>query len=237
MRHTFFTRFGKLGFLLCALALALTACEEEEQEPTGLEVEEYEVEREEGQIEEAEVELEREEIDEIDRQAPDELSEALRDEEPAQPDQQAQPGEQPQEDQQQQDLASVFVDPGNFVGVRTSGTATVGDVVSDRGFWLTDGDNRIFAIVREDVPQQEMIDINEGQRIELTGIMMAPGDPDDITGALEPETKQLAEQQDSLLLASWRDIQILEEAEEGAVGGGPPEENQEQHEQHEDESD
>ncbi len=231
MRHILEGRLGMLGALLCALSLALVACEDEPEEPTGLEVEEREVEREDGQIEEAEVELEREEFEEIDRPADDELVEALRDDEQAADEQAADEqaadeqaaDEQAAADEQGEDLAAVFLAPVDYVGVPVSGEATVADVISDRGFWLTDGDNRIFAIVRE---YDERIHIEEGQRVEVTGTILAPADPTDVAGELEAETKRVAEQQDAMLTASWRDITILEEADDGAVGGGPDEQDE-----------
>lgn len=225
MRHAIQRKLAKLGVLICSILLGLAACEDQPDEPTGLEVEEREVERDDGQIEEAEIELEREELDDIDRPADEELVEALEKEEPeAQEDetaQQQQDQQQPEADEQEQDLTAVFAAPIDFVGLTASGEATVADVVTDRGFWLTgDDDNRLFAIVRE---YDERIDINEGQRIRVRGTLIAPGDPTDVAGPLDPETQRLAEEQDAFLVAHWRDIEILDEADDGAVGGGPDE--------------
>jgi hypothetical protein len=72
----------------------------------------------------------------------------------------------------QEELLPVIVivtNPAAYFNKTVSGTATVGEVVSDRGFWLRQDDRRIFAVIDE--PRPETKDLNEGQRVRVSGII------------------------------------------------------------------
>lgn len=112
--------------------------------------------------------------------------------------------------------------PQRYVGRSIHGEAAVTKVFSDRGFWLrTEDGSTILAIVREDVPRPEMIDIDEGQRLRLTGDALAASSVDEVAGTLEPETKQAIRAQGTFLSTHWRNIEILDPAAaDGAMGRG-----------------
>ena len=109
------------------------------------------------------------------------------------------------------EIVTYYTTPVDYVGVTVSGTAYVDEVISDRGFYLTDGDNdqRLFAVVREDTPKKEMIDINEGQTLQLTGLFLEKEMRDDLAGTLEEDTKQALAQTPYFLAVHHKDIKIM----------------------------
>jgi hypothetical protein len=108
------------------------------------------------------------------------------------------------------EIAAVAVSIYDYVGVPVEGTAQVDQVISDRGFWVRSGDNRMLAVVREDVPQHEMIDIDRGQRIKFTGLVLSKSAVEDLSGELEPETRRAILGQPAFIAMSWRDVSIME---------------------------
>ncbi len=108
------------------------------------------------------------------------------------------------------DVARAVVTPIDYVGVAVKGTGTVTEVVSDRGFWLEVDGKRLFAVVREDVPRPEMIEIRPGQTLQFTGLMLSPGAKDDLAGSLEQKTKNIIGGQPAFVAMHWRDIQIIQ---------------------------
>lgn len=106
-------------------------------------------------------------------------------------------------------ITEVYAAPVDFVGKTVAGEGTVGEVVSDRGFWLESGDNKIFAVVREDVPHHEMIDLNKGERIKFGALLVDGDDWRQLAGKLEPTTQQMLQKQDYFLAIYWKDIQKL----------------------------
>lgn len=103
--------------------------------------------------------------------------------------------------------------PEQHIGNEVQGEAMVTKVFSDRGFWLrTDDGAMVLAVVREDVPRPEMIDIDEGQRIRLTGDALSASQLDQVAGTLEQETKEAIRAQGTFISTHWRDISILEKA-------------------------
>lgn len=109
-------------------------------------------------------------------------------------------------------LSAVSVALADYVGVPVEGTARVTEVISDRGFWVdAGGEHPLLAVVREDVPRHEMIDINEGQRLKFAGLVLSKSAIDDLSGSLERQTRNAILQQPAFLAVDWRDISIMEE--------------------------
>ncbi len=121
---------------------------------------------------------------------------------------------EPTEDVQ---LEAAFLEPGENVDMTVTGQAPVTEVVSDRGFWLGHKGKRLFTVVREDMPREEMIDINAGQRLELKGqLLESEAVEDSVAGELEPETRDIIEGQEYFLAVHHRDVQIVSEPQAGA---------------------
>jgi hypothetical protein len=97
-----------------------------------------------------------------------------------------------------------------YEGRWVTGEATVTEVFSDRGFYVGEEPNRLLTVVREDAPQYDMIDIREGDRIRVTGLLLDPAWADRLTGTLEEDAKQRIAQSDRFLATYWADIAFLE---------------------------
>lgn len=118
---------------------------------------------------------------------------------------------QPQPDQAIS-MTRVYLAPVNFVGATVVGKAEVKKVMSDRGFWVNHDGERIFAVVREDVPSHEMVDINKGQTLEFGGVVVDGDDWKKLAGDLEPQTRQTLKEQPYFVAIYWDDIQTVEQS-------------------------
>jgi len=87
----------------------------------------------------------------------------------------------------------------------------VAEVVTDRGFWIEDQGERLFALI-VDRPQEQPVDLNPGQTIRIdrgtlrdrTFLPELPGAP------LDQETENIAEQQPIFLVVEEGATTILE---------------------------
>lgn len=109
------------------------------------------------------------------------------------------------------DIASILANPQAYIGkTYTADKVAVGEVATDRGFWITNGGKRMLAIVI-DQPREVRVDINAGQDLRITGgtLMDAtatasiPGEP------LDADTKALLAQEPIFLLVDEKNIEIL----------------------------
>jgi hypothetical protein len=100
--------------------------------------------------------------------------------------------------------------PDSALGEMVQGRGVVTEVISDRGFWIGDEDARIFVIVREDVPQTEMIDIDVGDRIDMRGIVMSSAEMDDLAGSLEQDARDAIDSEGRFIATHWKWTTILE---------------------------
>jgi hypothetical protein len=98
------------------------------------------------------------------------------------------------------------------VGKTIRGRARVDEVISDRGFYLGKGKDRVLGVVREDVPRREMIDIDEGDVLEFEGLLLTQGAKDDLTGELEADTKRALDQAPAFVAMYHRDVRIADVA-------------------------
>ncbi|MEZ4240477.1 MAG: hypothetical protein R3F59_30850 [Myxococcota bacterium] len=110
-------------------------------------------------------------------------------------------------------LGEVMAAPTDWVGKTVSGTATVTEVPSDRGFWVEANGQKIFAILN-DGPQEVPVDINAGQKLKIaTATVRDPSFLPQVPGAasgepLDDETRNLAQGQQVYLVVDEDDIQI-----------------------------
>ena len=108
------------------------------------------------------------------------------------------------------ELTAVAPQPANFIGATVKGTVQVESVISDRGFWVTSDGNRIFAVLREAEPPREKIDINAGQTLSLTGLLVDGEDYNRVIGTFEADAKQALKEQPYFIAAFWKDIEITQ---------------------------
>lgn len=134
---------------------------------------------------------------------------------------QAGPAPERAEQQAPEDLQTAIILPSDAIGEPVAGQAIVSEVVSARGFWLTNGRNYLFTVVRQEASAADRLDIASGQKLRLRGTLLAAGDPFDARGKLDARTRELAQKHNKLVVSSWRDIQIVSRPSKRPVGGGP----------------
>lgn len=107
-------------------------------------------------------------------------------------------------------LALINANPQEWVGREFSGTVTVPEVPTDRGFWIEQDGQRLFALL-VDRESEEPININPGQRLQIRGtvrdathLAQLQGDP--LTGP----TEEIVRQQPAYLVAGETAIEILD---------------------------
>lgn len=96
-----------------------------------------------------------------------------------------------------------------------SGEVDIAEVPSDRGFWISDGGERLFAVVI-DQPAERPVDLNPGQRLRITGGTLRDASHlPQIEGEtpLDATTRQAIEEQPIFLVVDEDDIEILEGGE------------------------
>lgn len=235
-RHSLWTRIAALAAVLILSSAGAIGCAgdkeiEDETPPTTGEVEieddetEYEVEKElaegeqspveEGEYDtkfgEAEVDVEGDEVEiEGEREYPDDGNPYYAEDMPDEMKGQIKiKNPQPAQAVRIVEVMKVKPIPADYIGTTVKGRVKVTNVISDRGFWITNGEQRVFAVVREDVPQHEMIDINKGQVLEFVGVLTDGENWRALEGLLEEDTKETLKKQDYFVAMYWDDINIV----------------------------
>ncbi len=99
----------------------------------------------------------------------------------------------------------IVATPANYASLRVSGTARVAQVVSDRGFWIDDGNQRVFTIIDE--PKPEIKNIRAGQTVRLDGAQVMTN-ASQVPGELEPQAQQIIQGQPAFLYVRATNIFI-----------------------------
>ncbi len=113
--------------------------------------------------------------------------------------------------------------PTDYIGKPVSGTATVAEVVSDRGFWLRgeDGTERIFAVLDDSIPETSP-DVNAGQTVRIQGTAHSPDQLDQMpVKQLAADARQSLQNEPAFIHV--KSIQILDRlggADEAAGAAG-----------------
>lgn len=109
-------------------------------------------------------------------------------------------------------IGDILGSPDQYLGETfPRAEVTVVEVPTDRGFWIEDEGQRLFAIII-DQPQEQPMDINPGATLRIDEGMLRdrtylpelPGAP------LDAATENLAEQQDIFLVVEEEEITVLE---------------------------
>lgn len=106
-------------------------------------------------------------------------------------------------------VAAIISGPANYANLQVSGTARVAQVVSDRGFWIDDGNQRVFAIIDE--PKPEIKNIRAGQMVRLDGAQVMTA-ASQVPGQLEAQTQQVIQNQPAFLYVRAGNIFITQTA-------------------------
>lgn len=113
-------------------------------------------------------------------------------------------------------IATVRQNPAEWTGRLLSGTFNVVDVPSDRGFWIEQDGQRMFALVI-DQPAEQPVDIREGQTLLLTGTVRDASYLPQIEGEdLTETTRRIVEEEPLYLIVDEDQIEIEETVESGA---------------------
>lgn len=104
-------------------------------------------------------------------------------------------------------IVAILSRPAEYAGETVSGTAHVAEVISDRGFWVEQEGRRLFAVI-EEIPK-EIVDVNAGQMVRLTGIVYTAETRQQVEGTMEPDARKVAAQQPAFLYVKGTDVSII----------------------------
>ncbi len=109
-------------------------------------------------------------------------------------------------------LAAITANPQQYFGQQFSGQVQVGDNLTDRGFWIEQDGNRMFALIN-DQPREVPKDINPGQTLRISGGKVHDASSlNDIPGdALDQDTRRVIDDQAAFLLVDESNIDILQQ--------------------------
>lgn len=108
-------------------------------------------------------------------------------------------------------IADILGTPNDYIGTNDfQSEVAVSDVPTDRGFWIEDQGNRLFAIIIDN-PQEEPKDINSGQQLRISeGMVRDATFLADLPGApLDQDTQRIVDEQDVFLVVDETNIEIL----------------------------
>lgn len=107
-------------------------------------------------------------------------------------------------------VAAILAGPTGYAGQEISGTAVVTDVPTDRGFWIEQDGQRMLALIAQAPGMEQAINVNAGQRVELSGaVVHDQASAAQVSGTLDEQSKQLIGNQPAFLLVEPRDITIV----------------------------
>lgn len=109
-------------------------------------------------------------------------------------------------------IGDILGNPDNHIGQAfPRAEVQVAEVPTDRGFWIEDQGQRLFAVII-DRPQEQPVDINPGQTVRIDrGMLRDATFLADLPGApLDQETERIAQEQDVYLVVEEDEFSILE---------------------------
>lgn len=108
-------------------------------------------------------------------------------------------------------IAAINANPQQWIGREFSGVVNVTDVPTDRGFWIEQEGQRLFALVH-DQPAEVPIEIKSGQRLRLRGTVRDASFLPQLPGeTLTSATEQIVRQQPAYVVAGETAIEILQQ--------------------------
>jgi hypothetical protein len=108
------------------------------------------------------------------------------------------------------DIVALLTRPS--VGTMVNGLVYVDEVISDRGFYVTDGDQRVFVTMREQTEFKDaMININAGQALVLEGVLADEGVLKTFRKPIDEDTKEAVEENDYFIVTTYKQVTIVDE--------------------------
>ena len=112
-------------------------------------------------------------------------------------------------------IAAIIESPATWTGQTFAGEVQVGEVVSDRGFWITDQGERLFVVINEapgpqanEAVRNEPLNIEANQALRIREAIIYT-DPARLPGEIEPETRRIAASQPVFLATDAGNINII----------------------------
>lgn len=107
-------------------------------------------------------------------------------------------------------VATILAGPASYVGQEISGTARVTDVPTDRGFWVEQNGQRMFAVIAQGPNMEKAINVNAGQEIQIDGAAVHDANSmAQVGGTFDEQTKQIISDQQAFLVVDPNDITIV----------------------------
>lgn len=103
----------------------------------------------------------------------------------------------------------IVAGPAGYLGRSVVGTARVAEVVSDRGFWLEQDGERIFAVIAQTPQMENAVNVNQGQTVVVAGVVYDSATADQVPGELEPDAKQIIADQPAFLYVAAQNVILL----------------------------
>lgn len=106
----------------------------------------------------------------------------------------------------------IVLTPAPHLGQAVVGTAKVAEVPFDRGFWLENNGQRMFAVIAKSPDMEQAVNINPGQTVRLAGVVYDRALASGIAGEMDPQAMETIADQPAFLLVDARNIAVLEPA-------------------------
>jgi len=105
-------------------------------------------------------------------------------------------------------VPQILANPGQYDGQSVSGTDSVVEVVSDRGFWIEQQGKRLFVAMAEPQPDEKVMNVNAGQKVRLTGTVHQGGANANPPFKLEAKAQKVIAAQPVYLTSTYKDVAV-----------------------------
>lgn len=105
----------------------------------------------------------------------------------------------------------IVITPADYLGQAVSGTARVTEVPSDRGFWLEQDGERMFAVIADSPSMEDAVNVNAGQQVRLSGVVYDASMASQIAGGLDDDTTRAIAGQPAFLLVDARNVEVVDQ--------------------------
>jgi hypothetical protein len=96
---------------------------------------------------------------------------------------------------------------GTSAGQSASGSGTVPETPSDRGFWIEENGQRVFAVLAE--PMEQLKDVDPGQTVSISNARVLRGsEVSQVPQDVDADTRRIAEGQQYFLFVPSTGVQI-----------------------------
>lgn len=107
-------------------------------------------------------------------------------------------------------VATILSGPAGYVGQSVSGSARVTETPTDRGFWVEQDGQRMFAVIEQGPNMEDAVHINPGQQIQFTDATVHDASSlAQLGGSLDDEARRILSDQKAFLVVDPQDITIV----------------------------